>query len=75
MNYWGLDAMIFSIWNFNDIYLFMDMQNAGQALFAVPNPVLAAALNIPIPLLQVFKNDFSPALLQTNILSGCIPLA
>jgi hypothetical protein len=54
----------------------MDMQNAAQALFAVPNPVLATALNIPIPLLQILKNDFSPALLQTNrFLSGCIPLA
>ncbi|KAH8967330.1 hypothetical protein BDL97_03G072900 [Sphagnum fallax] len=49
--------------------------NAGQALFAIPNPVLATALNIPIPLLQIFKNDFSPALLQTSFLSGCIPLA
>ncbi|CAK9873136.1 unnamed protein product [Sphagnum jensenii] len=50
--------------------------NAGQALFALPNPVLATALNIPIPLLQIFKNEFSPALLQTNrLLSGCIPLA
>ncbi|CAM6049893.1 unnamed protein product [Sphagnum compactum] len=48
--------------------------NAGQALFAVPNPVLATALNIPIPLLQSFENNFSPALLQTNILSGCNPL-
>ncbi|CAM6035000.1 unnamed protein product [Sphagnum compactum] len=47
--------------------------NAGQALFAVPNPVLATALNIPIPILQIFENDFSPALLQTNVLSGCIP--
>ncbi|CAM6049894.1 unnamed protein product [Sphagnum compactum] len=47
--------------------------NAGQALFAVPNPVLATALNIPIPVLQILKNDFSPALLQTNLLSGCIP--
>ncbi len=53
----------------------MDMQNAGQALFAVPNPVLATALNIPIPILQIFKNNFSPALLQTNVLSGCLPLA
>jgi hypothetical protein len=53
----------------------MDMQNAGQALFALPNPVLATALNIATPLLQVFKNGFSPALLQTNFLSGCLPLA
>ncbi len=52
----------------------MDMQNAGQALLAVPNPVLATALNIPIPVVQDLKNDFSPALLQTNILSGCIPI-
>ncbi len=51
------------------------MQNAGQALFALPNPVLATTLNLPIPIVQVLKNDFSPALLQTNILSGCIPLA
>ncbi len=51
------------------------MQNAGQALFAVPNPVLATALNVATPLLQVLKNQFSPALLQTNILlSGCIPV-
>jgi hypothetical protein len=50
------------------------MQNAGQALFAVPNPVLATALNIPIPNLQIWENTFSPALLQTNILSGCNPL-
>jgi len=58
------------------IYWFVDMQNAAQALFAVPNPVLATALNIPIPLFQILKNDFSPALLQTNrFLSGCIPLA
>jgi hypothetical protein len=52
----------------------MDMQNAGQALFALPNPVLATALNIPSPVLQIFKNDFSPSLLQTNFLSGCNPL-
>ncbi len=51
----------------------MDMQNAGQALFAVPNGVLATALNIPSPILQIFKNDFSPALLQTSILSDCNP--
>ncbi len=65
----------FSVFETLMIYLFMDMQNAGQALLAVPNAVLATALNIPIPILQSWKNDFSPALLQTNILSGCIPLA
>jgi hypothetical protein len=65
----------FSVFETLMIYLFMDMQNAGQALFAVPNPVLATALNIPIPILQIFKNNFSPALLQTNVLSGCLPLA
>ncbi len=65
----------FSVFETLMIYLFMDMQNAGQALFALPNPVLATTLNLPIPIVQVLKNDFSPALLQTNILSGCIPLA
>jgi hypothetical protein len=52
----------------------MDMQNAGQALFALPNTVLATAFNIPTPIIQLLKNDFSPALLQTNGLSGCRPL-
>jgi hypothetical protein len=52
----------------------MDMQNAGQALFAVPNPVLATSFNIPTPIIQLLKNDFSPALLQTNGLSGCVPV-
>jgi quercetin dioxygenase-like cupin family protein len=48
--------------------------NAGQALFALPNTVLATAFNIPTPIIQLLKNDFSPALLQTNGLSGCRPL-